>query len=1056
MKRKIALALMLVLILTLLPTTSTGGDALASAPAGGGVIIHQVYGAGTPMDGAVSHSFIELFNPTENPVDLNNWSVRVANGLGDWNTLPLTGKSIGAKSSFLIVADKYVNTGASVQPRYVVPSWDMAWDIEISNRAFSAELLNGQVSVDLLGVLNDPNSGDAVNHFTGSPLAGISKQRAARRTLETYLGGEDNNTDYQILDYRATGISDTRLAEVKPRWSGDGAWGAGLVIPEYVPESQKLVFSHEAGLYASGFSLSLSTGYSGGIIRYTTDGNDPAPDSQQYTEPLTIAERTNTPNVFSVIANTHNMGFYREPTGNVFKGNVIKAQVFSPDGTPLTRAVTKSYIINSKYDGLPVLSLTVNRDDFFDRNTGIYRNTTQNGVRNYDQRGAEWERPCHLEFFEPDGTLGFSQSMGVRIHGGYTRQFAQKSLRFYARAEYDPGKNTLEYDLFDGAALALDGTTVESFRRFIARNSGNDNQNAFMRDALVHRASRGLNFAVQDSRFAVVLLNGEFWGLYELRERIDEYFINYKYKLGSTNVAILENGEDEDNEFPADAELFRQMNEWFTSNPDLSSPALYRKAQTFLDIDNLIDYFIVESYTNNLDWPANNNVMWRFQAKEGYPAEGAALTPDDGRWRYALKDLDQTFGLYGQNIVSENQFTRLFDTTGNLYYHNGGYDFAAKPWATLYFRTLCTNPDFVKQFVNRYCDVMNTNLRHTAIEAIADEMAGQIGGLLGWGGEHPARWMWPMFWQDQVQVIKTFSSQRQSYVLSHMRAQPEFNLAGSIPIEFTVKTDKARGHLRVNGIDILPSTLGVNDPARWSGTYFTGSTQTVTAVPQRGFTFEKFIVGSQEFSQNPLSINLSNAVTVEAVFVRDVDAGWVNTFGDVSENDWFYNAVAFANANSLFAGYSTTHFAPNDVMTRAMFVTVLHKLEGRPAPKGTVTFTDVPDDWYTNAVLWAAENSVVTGHGNGIFKPADPISRQEAAVMLFSYAKYKKLALPDKEESYGFTDDDAIDWWAEKEVKALAHAGVFPTVSAFRPTDKATRAEVAEMFMYFLQKLGSL
>ena len=1069
MKRTLCLILA-ALMLASLATLSAPFPAAQAAEGPKPAIIHQVYAAGSPMDGSISHSFIELFNPSGSDMSLDGYSVQVANSLGSgqgtgpWSVLPLTGQTVKAKSSFLIVCTKYVNTGASVAPRYVISDCDMEWDQEISNRAFSVALVASvQVPlstviaesekasvIELLGAVNDPSNGDIAANHTGSPLVGVSKQRAARRLLATYLGGEDNNADYEILDYRATGISDARLAEVQPRWSGDGPWGASLVIPEYVPEDQKLAFSREAGLYASEFSLTLTTGYTNGTIRYTTDGSDPAPSSQAYTAPLTIAERTGDPNDLSAITNIYHDGNYTAPRSNVFKGNVIKAQVFSAGGAPLTGIYTKSYIINSQYGDLPIMSVTLNKDALFDTGTGLFMNTVQNGTRNYDQRGAKWERPCHVEFFEPDGTLGVSQYMGVRIHGGWSRRFPQKSMRFYARADYDPGKAAVEYDLFGGAALALDGSPITSFKRFIARNSGNDNNGSYIRDALVHRYSQGLNFAVQDSRPAIVLLNGEFWGFYELRERIDEHFVNSKYSLGSTDAMVFSFGNSEvpedypDPEMEADYKLYREMYDWFERNPDLSSAELYAKAQTFLDIHNVIDYFIVESYANNRDWPSNNNELWRFQTA-GYPETGSALTAKDGRWRYILKDLDQTFSLYNRS-ATENPFPRLFATTA------AADDTFAQPWATLFFRRLFTNPEFAETFVNRYCDLMNTHMKPSVVDALITELSGEIAGVVS---KQHARWGILGNWNTELKRVRDFNNVRQGSIISQMTRQSQFRLSGATSVTLTVRTDTGKGHVRVNEIDIVAATPGVTDPARWSGNYFTGKTQTVTAIPAAGFVFEKFIVGTEEYTQNPLSITLTGAAAVQAVFAAEPDEGAVYT--DIPD-DWSKEAIIFIGERGYAVGITGDKFEPSKPLTRGEFTaTLMNAYEVKLDPTATDNFADVDANApYAAHLATGKKLGIIAGVGGDNYAPERTITRQEMFALLYNILVALDKAPPpsaDGKALSDFTDAAEVSVYLEDAIKSLLEAGMMAgSDGKLLPQTAADRAQMAGMIYNLLTR----
>lgn len=117
---------------------------------------------------------------------------------------------------------------------------------------------------------------------------------------------------------------------------------------------------------------------------------------------------------------------------------------------------------------------------------------------------------------------------------------------------------------------------------------------------------------------------------------------------------------------------------------------------------------------------------------------------------------------------------------------------------------------------------------------------------------------------------------------------------------------------------------------------------------------------------------------------------FVINFTDVKESDWFYEAVKFAVENGLFKGTTETTFSPGQPMTRAMLVTVLHRLEGSPAVTGANNFTDVKNgEWYTNAVIWANANDIVSGYGNGLFGTNDPITREQMAAILYRYAGYK-------------------------------------------------------------------
>jgi uncharacterized repeat protein (TIGR02543 family) len=118
-------------------------------------------------------------------------------------------------------------------------------------------------------------------------------------------------------------------------------------------------------------------------------------------------------------------------------------------------------------------------------------------------------------------------------------------------------------------------------------------------------------------------------------------------------------------------------------------------------------------------------------------------------------------------------------------------------------------------------------------------------------------------------------------------------------------------------------------------------------------------------------------------------AAWTNPFADVASDDWYYDAVCYAAGQGLFAGITGTSFEPDTAMTRAMLVTVLYRLEGEPAVAGTNAFTDVEDgSWYTDAVIWASGNAIVSGYGGGLFGTNDAVTREQMAAVLYRYAVY--------------------------------------------------------------------
>ncbi len=175
-------------------------------------------------------------------------------------------------------------------------------------------------------------------------------------------------------------------------------------------------------------------------------------------------------------------------------------------------------------------------------------------------------------------------------------------------------------------------------------------------------------------------------------------------------------------------------------------------------------------------------------------------------------------------------------------------------------------------------------------------------------------------------------------------------------------------------------------------------------------------------------------------------------FEDVSRGKWYFDSVSFAYANKLFSGVGETVFAPDAVMTRAMLVTVLWRLEGKPAA-GNSAFTDVKEgEWYTDAVAWAAEQNIVSGYGSGLFGTDDAITREQMALILKNYAAYKGMDVSASNDLGGFTDCESISSWAKAAMQwANAKGYVNGTGGGMlEPKGLASRCKVAAILHRFI------
>ena len=617
---------------------------------------------------------------------------------------------------------------------------------------------------------------------------------------------------------------------------------------------EDLAFSMPAGLYDESFYLQIATVHINGIIHYTTDGSNPTPHSQKYTEAIPIFDRTDDPNILSAISNVaggvYDMNF-KLPEANIYKGNIIKARVFSKEGLPLSDIITKSYFVNRDYGDLVVVSLVMEETDFRD----IY--TTPN----WQNRGREWERPVHFELFDPrypgEGAA-VSLNMGIRINGAYTRNSPMKSLRLYARREYDD-QNIIKYDVFDGRATTIDGEMMTEFKRLILRNSGTDAWGAVKRCAMAQNLLR-YNTAVpyQAYRQSAVFINGEFWGLYNIRERIDGESISRRYKLNSADDIVLisatgsEGGYDEEAE---DNEKYEEMWQWFKSVRNGMTDEQFLEAQCYLDIDNFIDYYIFNIFVGNTDWPAGHHTLWRYRNADFPHDASVPKSGNDGRWRFHAHDLDYSFAPRTgdpnlDRTVLFNPYIYLNSKESGEEGFTFGYGKQAD-WGTLFWRRLVTNEQFTRLFIARYCDLLNINFSSAAILLGIEEMRVNIAPHIEeFWDRHPTfqgmqnnwRQEFPQMshqeaYQSEIDILIDFAGRRHEIINSYTREF--FGSNGYFIGESVTVTLKAGdgGHVVINDIPLINGTPGVVDVSLWSGQFFAGMEVTVTAKPDYGFSF---------------------------------------------------------------------------------------------------------------------------------------------------------------------------------------------------------------------------
>lgn len=647
---------------------------------------------------------------------------------------------------------------------------------------------------------------------------------------------------------------------------------------------QAPVFSHEAGFYADAFSLVVSSADAGVALRYTLDGSVPTEASALYVGPIGVVDRTPEPEVLARIDTGEG---FMPPTTRIAKGTTVRVRAYR-DNALASEVATATFFVGpqlvNRYDK-PVVSITVDADEFFGAERGIY---VRGNDENWEKSGVEWERLVHVELFETDGKRVISQDAGARIHGGASRDFATKTLRLYARDEYG-GDSHFEHQVFPDAPYTR-------YKRLLLRPGGNDAGRAIIHDGYNQTLVSHMRFETLAYRPAVVFINGEYWGLKNLRERYDKHYVARVFEVDPDNIDFLthRNGAEE-----GDNLHYRAMITYVEQN-DLAQPAHYAEVQRRMDTENFMDYQIAEIFLNNTDWPGNNIDFWRLRV----PYSPDAPYGHDGRWRWMLFDTDFGFGLYYSSVHGDrhNEYhnTLAFATATN------GPNWPNPPWSTLLLRSLLRNADFRSEFINRFADQLNTAFQPRRCLALLDELWPQT--WTGWNPEeqpgsitnnrfeHTMRWpgLYPSWgpysgWSG----IRSYSLNRAGAVFGHL--QSHFGLGSKVEMTFDCN---GGGKLGINTIVIDEDTLGIADPEQpypWKGAYFSGVPITVTAYPVPGYRFERWLELPGELSPtvviDPGSETKLTALFTEYPFYAVIDPH-VLSAGDYAFSNWAADAWA--------------------------------------------------------------------------------------------------------------------------------------------------------------------
>ena len=462
-----------------------------------------------------------------------------------------------------------------------------------------------------------------------------------------------------------------------------------------------------------------------------------------------------------------------------------------------------------------------------------------------------WERRINIEFYEPDGKLAFNQEAGIRIFGGWSKGLPMKSFAIIARKKY--GKKRFKYQLFKDKP-------IKKFKTFLLRSSGGDFNKTHFRDAFMTSLVKDLDLEIQAYRPATVYLNGEYWGVMNVREKINEHYLKANGDVHPDSVDLMKHRDDLQ---LGTRTHYRNMRKWLMKN-NLASDENLEYLKTQMEVINYLDYNIAETYSDNRD--AGGNIRyWR-------PRN------DTGRWRWILFDTDMGMGIGDWKAYKKNT-VKKFTSVNNEKWPD-------PPWSTLIIRKLLENKQMELEYINRFADQLNTIYSEETAGNLLNEFITRLEPEMPY---HFEKWGSSMKrWDQSLNVVRDFVRYRPTYLRKFI--MEKFSIKDTSYLSIKINAP-GRGKVALNSLKIDES---------FSGIYFDGVPVSLKALPDFDYHFKGW--EGMESTDSEMQLPLKGDLELTAVFEAKP---WSKTTGvvineicfkqekDHKSDDWieFHNAT---------------------------------------------------------------------------------------------------------------------------------------------------------------------
>ena len=496
-------------------------------------------------------------------------------------------------------------------------------------------------------------------------------------------------------------------------------------------EQEELQFSVPGGFYDNAISLELSS-QAGNKIYYTLDGSDPTTESEQYTEPIKIQNRSGSGYVYA----QNEMGNYTPSSIEI--GTVVRAISVDSQGKSVEER-TESYYIgignSSDLAGLPVLSITTDGNNLFNYFDGIYvkgrtyddaialgQDTTLTG--NYYE---DWTRPVHIEYFEESKDKTLELDAEISILKDYSVTAPQKG--FCITADTD--------SIYSGS------TVSEFFDKF-----GSLYVYTNKRDNSSKAREYAANLMIQDLKVgsaklipSAVFINGEYWGLYMMRAPYNQAYFVEKYGITEEQVICYQNGYMNNGDYrDAYDEFYNDM-----IQRDMSVADNYEYAQEVMDMQSYIDYICVNMYLANADHGDDECVVWR-------TTQTGENEYSDGKWRWIIGKVDNAMGNYTENGITKASI--------DTFLLSGVRD-------DKMFRTFIQNDKFVEQLQERMSYLEQNVFTSEKVAETLKQVSAQIGKAAASSYGRYYASTTNNFYSQQMEYIQDFFDNRGQYIVQY-------------------------------------------------------------------------------------------------------------------------------------------------------------------------------------------------------------------------------------------------------------------------------------------------